>query len=150
MLNFNAPLHIQRERLATCKKCKFYQPTFGTCGTPLIGGTVEPEENNVTYYKEKIKLCGCFMDVKTKFRFTSCPANKWFAIDMKPEDIAALDVFIQRVSKANKIEQEDLHQLYTWYGKITKRTERPSGCASCIRDLIKEFRRQLGKVNEAQ
>ena len=143
-------MHIQRERLATCKKCKFYQATFGTCGTPLIGGTVEPEENNVTYYKEKIKLCGCFMDVKTKFRFTSCPANKWFAIDMKPEDIAALDVFIQRVSKANKIEQEDLHQLYTWYGKITKRTERPSGCASCIRDLIKEFRRQLGKVNQEQ
>jgi hypothetical protein len=116
----------------------------------LIGGTVEPEENNVTYYKEKIKLCGCFMDVKTKFRFTSCPANKWFAIDMKPEDIAALDVFIQRVSKANKIEQEDLHQLYTWYGKITKKTERPSGCASCIRDLITEFRRQLGKVNEGK
>ena len=150
MFNFNVPQSIKIERLNICKKCKFYQPTFGTCGTPLIGGTVEPEENNVTYYKEKIKLCGCFMDVKTKFRFTSCPANKWFAIDMKPEDIAALDVFIQRVSKANKIEQEDLHQLYTWYGKITKRTERPSGCASCIRDLIHEFRRQLGKVNQEQ
>lgn len=134
--------------MAICKKCKFYQSTFGTCGTPLIGGTVEPEENNVTYYKEKIKLCGCFMHLKTKFRFTSCPAHKWFAIDMKPEDIAALDVFIQRVSKANKIEQEDNQQLHEWYSKMTGKKENISHCPSCIRELITEFRRQLGKVTE--
>jgi hypothetical protein len=65
---------------------------------------------------------------------------------MKPEEIAALDEFIKRVSKANKIEQEDLQMLYYWFSKITKKNEKPSGCASCIRDLIKEFRRQLGKV----
>ena len=146
MLNFNAPLHIQRERLAICKKCKFYQGTFGTCGTPLIGGTVMPEENEVTYYKEKIKLCGCFMDVKTKFRFSACPAHKWFAIDMKPEEIAALDEFIKRIHKSNKIESEDLKLLYYWFSKVTGKHEKPSGCASCIRDLITEFRRQLGKI----
>ena len=150
MLNFNAPLHIQRERLSICKKCKFYNGTFGTCGTPLIGGTVNPEENDVTWYKEKIRLCGCFMDVKTKFRFTSCPARKWFAIDMKPEEIAALDTFIARISKANMIEQDDLQLLYYWFSKITKKHEKPSGCASCIRDLINEFRRQLGKVEQTK
>jgi hypothetical protein len=107
-----------------------------------------PEENEVTYYKENIKLCGCFMDVKTKFRFTSCPAHKWFAIDMKPEEIAALDVFIARITKSNKIEQDDLQMLYYWFSKITKKHEKPSACGTCIRDLINEFRRQLGKVND--
>jgi len=67
---------------------------------------------------------------------------------MKEEEIAALDEFIKRVSKANKIEQEDLNLLYYWYSKITKKHERPSGCASCIRDLITEFRRQLGKIDK--
>ena len=148
MLNFNVPSHIQRERLNTCKKCKFYNGTFGTCGTPIVGNNVNEEENDVTYYKEKIKLCGCFMEVKTKFRFASCPARKWFAQDMKDEEIAALDTFIAKVSKANKIEAEDLQMLYYWYSKITKKHERPSGCASCIRDLITEFRRQLGKVDK--
>jgi len=150
MLNFNVPLHIQRERLNICKSCKFYKSTFGTCGTPLIGGKVEPEENSVTYYKEKIKLCGCFMEVKTKFRFTSCPANKWHALDMKPEEIKALDEFINRINKANKIQQDDMQMLYYWYSKITKKHQQPSGCASCIRDLINEFSRQLGKLNETR
>lgn len=67
---------------------------------------------------------------------------------MKAEEITALDSFIQRINKANKIEQSDLEQLYTWYGKITKRNEKVSACPTCIRDLITEFRRQLGKVNE--
>ena len=90
------------------------------------------------------------MDVKTKFRFTSCPANKWQALDMKPEEVAALDEFINRINKANKIEQDDMQILYYWYSKITKKQQQPSGCASCIRDLINEFRRQLGKVNETK
>jgi ribosomal protein L34E len=67
---------------------------------------------------------------------------------MKEEEIAALDTFIGTVSKANRIESEDLQMLYYWYSKITKKHERPSGCASCIRDLIKEFRRQLGKIDK--
>ena len=115
MLRFNVPLHIQQERLNICKSCKFFNSKFKTCGTPIVGNKVDPEENNVTYYKAKIKLCGCFMEVKTQFRFASCPANKWFAHDMKPEEITVLDEFINRVNKANKIEQQDIQLLYHWY-----------------------------------
>ena len=150
MFNFNVPQSIKIERLNICKKCKFYQPTFGTCGTPLIGGTVEPEENNVTYYKEKIKLCGCLMELKTKFRFTSCPANKWFALDWTAQEIKELDVFIGRIYNAAKIVQEDNEELHKWYSKMTGKKENVSGCADCIRQLITEFRRQLGKVNESK
>ena len=148
MLNFNVPLHIQRERLNTCKKCKFFKPLTSSCGTLIIGETVDPEENSVTHYKEKIKLCGCVMPVKTKFRFASCPAHKWFALDWKHEEIIALDEFIQRIYKANKIENEDLKLLYHWFSKVTGKHQPPSGCASCIRDLITEFRRQLGKIEK--
>jgi hypothetical protein len=112
-----------------------------------VGNTVEPEENYVTHYKEKIKLCGCIMPIKTMFRFASCPAHKWFALDWKPEEIAELNEFIHRIHKANKIEPQDLQQLYKWSSKMTGKHEQPSGCASCIRDLINEFRRQLNKID---
>ena len=148
MLNFNVPLHIQRERLNTCKKCKFFKPLTQSCGTLIVGNTVDPEENSVTHYKEKIKLCGCIMPIKTKFVFSSCPAHKWFALDWNQEEIAALDEFIHRIHKANKIEPQDLQQLYTWATKITGKHQQVSGCASCIRDLINEFRRQLNKIEK--
>jgi hypothetical protein len=90
--------------LSICQKCKFFKASTASCGTLIIGQTVDLEENNVTHYKEKIKLCGCVMPVKTKFRFASCPAHKCFALDWKQEEIAALDEFIHRIHKANKIE----------------------------------------------
>lgn len=141
------PLHIQRERLNTCKKCKFFKPLTQSCGTLLVGKIVDAEENSVTHYKEKIKLCGCIMPIKTKFVFASCPAHKWFALDWKEDEIAELDVFINRIYKANKIEPHDLHQLYAWASKVIGKKQDISGCASCIRDLITEFRRQLNKVD---
>jgi hypothetical protein len=150
MFNFNVPPLLQRERLEICKKCKFYNDKFGTCGTPIIGNTVEPEENNVTWYKEKIKLCGCFMSHKVKYRFTSCPAGKWHALNWSQGQIDKLDKFIGKISKTNKIEDADRQQLYDWYGQITGRREQVSTCPSCIRDLINEFRRQLGKVKETK
>jgi len=127
MYNFNVPPVIQRERLEICKKCKWYNHKWGTCGTPLIGGTVDPEENFVTYYKEPVKLCGCFMSHKVKYRFTSCPAHKWSALNWSDADILKLNEFIE---------------------SITGKREQPTTCASCIRELITEFRRQLGKLNE--
>jgi hypothetical protein len=150
MFNFNVPPIIQRERLEICKKCKWFNEKWKTCGTPLVGGNVQPEENEVTYYKEKIKLCGCFMEQKVKFRFTSCPARKWNALDWSEIEIKKLDEFIQRIHGKAKIDHEDVALLYYWMGKITKKHEKPSGCASCIRDLISEFRRQLGKIQESK
>lgn len=144
MFNFNVHPAQQQERLNICKKCKWYND--GWCGTPFIGGTVEPEENNVTYYKEKIKLCGCNLQAKTWFRFTSCPAHKWHALNWSSREIAQLDQYIDKVKDATKMEQSDVSELYAWYSKITGKAQQPSQCASCIKDLIKEFRRQLGKI----
>ena len=148
MFNFNVPPVIQRERLEICKKCKWYNQKWGTCGTPLIGGTVDPEENFVTYYKERIKLCGCFMSHKVKYRFTSCPAHKWSALNWSEADILKLSEFINRIDGAPRMTQEDNEILYRFFSQMTGRREQPSQCASCIRDLINEFKRQLGKLNE--
>jgi hypothetical protein len=146
MYNFNVSQSVKIERLNICKKCKWYND--GWCGTPIIGNTVEAEENNVTYYREKIKLCGCKLDWKTKYRFTSCPAGKWHALNWSEKEIKQLDAFINKMYNAPKIEDMERVELAGWLSKITGRPEQPSACPSCIRDLINEFRRQLGKVKE--
>ena len=154
MFNFNVHPAIQQERLNICKKCKWYDDKTvilgktGWCGTPIIGRSVEPEDYTVTYYREKIKLCGCLMEKKVMFRFTSCPAHKWHALNWSKREIAQLDEFINKLVGANKLEQATVSELYAWYSKITGKMQQPSQCASCIRDLIKEFRRQLGKQQD--
>lgn len=147
MFDFSAPILAQRERLEICKKCKFFNHKFGTCGTPIIGNAVKAEENDVRWYKEKIRLCGCIMSNKVRWRFTSCPAHKWSALNWSEYEIAELDKFITRLNKANKVEPDDLQKLYGFFSRMTGRNESISNCPSCVRDLITEFRRQLGKVN---
>lgn len=77
---FIVPPAIQAERLNTCRACKWYNKKFGTCGTPVVGSDEYDEDeieirNTKTHYRKKIKLCGCFMNVKTKLTFASCPAE---------------------------------------------------------------------------
>lgn len=148
MYNFNVLPLQQKERLDICKKCKWFND--GWCGTPIIGNTVEAEENNVTYYKEKIKLCGCKLDWKTKYRFTSCPAGKWHALNWSEKEIQELDAFINKVHGAHKIEDIDRFELAKWFSRITGKHEKPSTCPLCINELISEFRRQLGKEKDAK
>lgn len=60
-----------RKRISVCNKCSALNPTFRSCGKPLIGGKAITKEG------DKIELCGCFIDEKAKFSNQQCPANKW-------------------------------------------------------------------------
>ncbi len=64
------------------------------------------------------------------------------------KDILALSDFIERIDGAPKITQEDNEVLFRFFSQMTGKREQPTTCASCIRELITEFRRQLGKLNE--
>ena len=141
MYNFNAPLHIINERKRICNACKFYKAEYGTCGTPIIGETV-------TYYKEKVKLCGCIMSLKTKFRFTSCPAHKWHSYSWSKKEIIELGEFIETLQNRHKLDMTEVAQLAKYMSKITGKKENISTCASCVREMIIEFKRQLGKLTD--
>ena len=63
MFNFNVPNTVRRERFDTCRACKYYKAHTHSCGTKFIGNKIdeEPDENVVTYYRRKARLCGCDM-----------------------------------------------------------------------------------------
>lgn len=45
---------MAEQRLAICKSCEHLREKFTQCG-----------------------LCGCFMEIKSRFPDQKCPANKW-------------------------------------------------------------------------
>lgn len=146
MLNFNVLPKIRSERFAICQSCKFYNTTFGTCGTPVVGQYVELDDNIKKHYKEKIQLCGCVMRIKTKLRFASCPAHKWSAENFTAHDIAQLTKFVKSIDGKSKLDAEQLRMLFNWKSRITNKPEQVSQCGSCIKDLIKELKKQLGDI----
>jgi hypothetical protein len=75
---FFSQSNTHTERMAVCKKCKFFQADTQTCGKPYTGG-------EVTYYGKPFKLCGCVMPIKTRLSFASCPLGKWNAEGSLPE-----------------------------------------------------------------
>jgi len=67
-----------RQRLEVCRSCQHAQHhlkgNVTSCGELIVGSTVEVDG-------EKIQLCGCVMELKTKLPLATCPVNKWSDIE---------------------------------------------------------------------
>jgi hypothetical protein len=50
-----APERVQKERMEMCRSCPFFIKITGQC-----------------------RMCGCFMEAKTRLADAACPENKWF------------------------------------------------------------------------
>lgn len=61
---------VKQLRQSQCMVCIFRKPKTGSCGTLIIGETVEWKD-------EKVRLCGCVTDEKTEFKNQHCPIKKW-------------------------------------------------------------------------
>lgn len=101
---------IQKERYDTCKKCKFFNETFRTCGKPYTG-------SEVTYRRKKYKTCGCVMPLKTWLPFFSCPLGKWLQVEGWGLE------FIDEVKKVlsdyeHKPSKDNLKAVYAVYKKL--------------------------------
>lgn len=138
---FTVPPAIRDSRMKTCQECKHYRKTTMSCGTLIVGNTV-PEENEFSYRKKKVRLCGCVMPVKTKLIFAKCPLNKWDSFRLSKEEIAELREFVGGLPLSS-LSRDQVKKLYEMKSKLTGRRESPSTCGSCVAGLIKEFKKQL-------
>lgn len=145
------PPKVRDERLSICRDCKFYKPKTGSCGTLVIGNTVI-EENAVTHYKAKIKLCGCRMKWKTKYKFARCPAGKWHEYIGEPtegmtsaqyRELAAaktLEIknFVISLHSKAQVTSQEVRQLSLYYIEVTgyKGYGLQTTCGACVREMI--------------
>ena len=135
---------VAKERLVTCKKCKFYDKTFGTCGEIYKGG-------EVTYRKKKYKTCGCIVAAKTKIPTANCPVGKWSSTGGQHEGHLQEAIQVVEIYE-NAPTKDNLRALYAVYKKI----QHPYGhdinpdnisCGSCRAERIKELKVYIKKLS---
>lgn len=69
-LSEKVPDQVKKMRMSKCNSCQFLKPGTGSCGTLLLGDTVQ--FNFMT-----VKLCGCVVSLKTEVPSERCPISKW-------------------------------------------------------------------------
>jgi len=127
----------RKERLETCKKCKFFNHNFGTCGTPYTG-------EEVTFYRKKYRTCGCIMATKTWLPFAECPVGKWLAMDGFGEEYKQ-EVIDTLAEYDNKPDKDNLRKVFALYKKILGSAghhinPNDLSCGYCKNNRIKELR----------
>jgi len=130
-----APFDVQNDRVNTCRKCKFYKQKSKTCGTPLLG-------NEVKFNKKNIKLCGCFMDVKTRFRFARCPANKW-RDDHKLTEVEYKELKELLSHTIDKVTGVQNKQIAILHRKYLNSNANPSSCRPCVISHINDLHKVI-------
>lgn len=151
MLRFQitAPREVRDQRRDICQGCKHYNSTFKTCGTPLVGRKLTPEEteeiiaaNEITRNKQKFKLCGCFMPVKWRLPWVKCPLQKWGLHGLTDAEIKELESFLDSLPK-DVIPAKTVTELFNWAGRI--RGSRVTTCGECVKGIISEMRENINE-----
>ena len=137
------PPAIFNERISTCKSCKWFKPETGSCGTLIIGESVQPEK--VSHYRNKIKLCGCVMKWKAKYRFSSCPAGKWLPYNVDKAEIQKISEFVLSLEGKSTLTSDENKKLFRYFNKVSGQNQPVSTCPPCVKsvltDMIKEVKR---------
>ena len=133
---------IQADRLTICKDCKWYKASTGSCGTLLLGGSVEGDDDNiVTHYRRKIRLCGCVMRIKTKYTWTSCPAGKWGTVGISHDELVQVRELLTRYEGQTSFTTDELKPFFTAISKISGKNIQVTTCSPCVKEVIEDLRK---------
>ncbi|QDP56706.1 MAG: hypothetical protein Unbinned3205contig1001_41 [Prokaryotic dsDNA virus sp.] len=124
---------VQSKRIAICEACKHFRKKTRTCGTPVIGNKIGSK-----------RLCGCFMDLKTKLSFSTCPLSKWGDYQITDEDYKSMKRLIADVTHTITAGQKNT--MYALLNKYTGTNRLSNNCVPClkgsldeIKDIIEEY-----------
>lgn len=147
---FTVPPSIRAQRLATCKACKHFRPSTLSCGTLIFGNKLSPEDlaeanenNKITHYRRKTRLCGCYMPRKTKYSLYRCPINRWGRYRLSDEETELLRTFISGLPSQGSITGQTVRDLGEW---VYKMTGKRISCVSCRgSDLISWLKTEIAE-----
>jgi hypothetical protein len=123
--------HTERiRRLEICKACTHYVPETQSCGPLIAGKTIKRGRGSV-------RLCGCIMPLKTKFKVSGCPLKKWDPL-VKVADLDAWEATLN--SLRNTINASEQAQLLQMHSIATGSQSSPANCSSCWANIIHDMR----------
>jgi len=118
---------VEQRRIAVCESCQHFRKKSRTCGTPIIGNKVGNK-----------RTCGCFMDVKTKLSFSTCPLSKWGDLQVSKDDYLDMKKLISEVT--NTIDSEQKNTMYALLNKYSDGTKSTTSCVPCLKSAIQEIK----------
>ncbi len=152
MLSLTVTKEVHLQRMRTCEGCKFFKSITKSCGTLIVGRKLTQEEleelqkeNLVKHYKKKIRLCGCWLPAKTYGLFESCPVGKWGMESLSKEQMQKLILFVEDLPQYGIYKSESVKELNRWFQFVTGSKKNISGCPTCVRDMVKTFRKEIKK-----
>ena len=131
----------REQRMSICKGCEHYNETTRSCGTLVLGDDIG-ELISVKGKKRKVRLCGCVMPMKTKFKTASCPLKKWVS-KVDADAIKDLQKLVEIADKYQRFSNEELKQFYKAYNQTFEAGKQLSSCTSCVKQMVQEAREAL-------
>tara|TARA_R110000787_G_scaffold16595_1_gene50033 strand:- start:2640 stop:3044 length:405 start_codon:yes stop_codon:yes gene_type:complete len=125
-MKLKSNLKVVQQRIAICESCNHFRKRSRTCGTPIVGNKVGNK-----------RTCGCFMDVKTKLSFSTCPLDKWGDLQVSKNDYLEMKRLLLEVK--NTINPEQKTTMYELLNKYTGGSEKSNNCVPCLKGSLKEI-----------
>lgn len=131
----------QNKRISICEACEHFRPKSRTCGKPVVGQRIE-------HNGETKRLCGCFMDAKTKLKFGSCPLEKWSSNKEELKELMDNKEFMEQILNSNRVSNKDLTKAYRIYTDITGNRKSRGSCPPCIKADLKQVIKKIENALE--
>ena len=131
----------QKKRLKACEGCNYFSNTR-TCGRPIVGDTIQmPVKGGGT---ATVRLCGCFMDAKTRLKMSYCPIGEWNRAEIAREDVEFVneikDFLKKEIDGKSVIQNHVVRRLYAFHNKTHGSKNTNTGCDECVRQALDDLR----------
>lgn len=140
-MNWTVSANRQNKRISICEACEHFRPKSRTCGKPVVGQRIE-------HNGESKRLCGCFMDAKSKLKFGSCPLGLWSSNKDELKELMNNKEFVTEILNSQRVNNKDLSTAYQIYTNITGNRKSPSNCPPCIKADLKQVIKKIENALE--
>lgn len=124
-----------KKRIEICEGCEHFKPSSRTCGTPIVGNWIGD-----------VKLCGCFMDAKTKISFSSCPFSLWDDLQVTKNDYLAMKKLLHEVN--HQIDGGQKKTLFEMTKKYFGSKTTSSNCKPCLNKALEQIKRIVSEYEQ--
>lgn len=131
----------RQNRMAICRACPHFVAKTESCGTLILGGDAG-ESNVVKRGRGKIKLCGCYMPFKSKFKAVGCPLKKWDA-QITPKELDEWESKLAEMQSAGVATAKQQEWLTATLTRATGVARQATNCPPCLKSMVEELHRYI-------
>ena len=104
-----------------------------------MGGELQGDLVEVEGRQRKVRLCGCDMGMKTRFKAASCPIGKWGSA-VNAKDMKELERLTNN-QKGRQIRMKEAKEIVDLYNKVFNASKPMTyGCGKCINAILDEIK----------